>query len=277
MERVSRSRCFGGHQDVYEHDSPTLGCQMRFAVYLPSRSQREPCPVLYFLSGLTCSEQNAITKAGAQRHCEDHGIVLVCPDTSPRGPGVPDDPADDLGQGAGFYLNATQLPWSRNYRMFDYLTAELPQLVQGNFPVTEARGICGHSMGGNGALVLALSRPDLFRSVSALAPIASPMHCPWGEKAFKAYLGEDREAWRRYDACELVASHAGPAIAVLVDQGTDDGFLTKQLKPELLEAAAKGSRVSLELRRQPGYDHGYYFISTFIGDHVAHHARMLRG
>ena len=274
MERVESHACFGGTQSVWEHDSEALGCRMRFGVYLPPLAEKQPCPVLYWLSGLTCTEQNFIAKAGAQRFAAEHGLIIVAPDTSPRGDGVADDDAYDLGQGAGFYVNATQSPWAAHYRMYDYVVEELPRRVEKHFPATGARGVSGHSMGGHGALVVGLKNPERYRSISAFAPIVAPARVPWGEKAFAAYLGEDRETWRAWDACELVAAGArGPAI--LVDQGTGDDFLEPQLRPELLRATCDKAGQPLELRMQPGYDHSYYFIATFIGDHLAHHARAL--
>lgn len=274
--RVSSSRCFGGHQNVYQHHSSTLNCSMRFGIYLPSAVASERLPVLYYLSGLTCTEQNVITKAGAQRYCEQYGIVLVCPDTSPRGAEVADDPSSDLGQGASFYLNATQAPWSANFRMYDYVSDELPELIARHFPVTPESSIFGHSMGGHGALVLSLSQPGKYRSISALAPVSSSTRCPWGRNALRAYLGSaELDAWNRYDAAWLLEHYSGPAADILVDQGLDDPFLDEQLKPELLEAAARRSGQRVQLRRHPGYDHSYYFIASFIGDHIAHHAAAL--
>ena len=276
MKRVSRNRCFGGFQDVYRHSSEVLGCDMTFSVCLPPKIEKERCHVLYFLSGLTCTHENFTTKAGVQRYASEAGLVVVVPDTSPRGEGVPDDPATDLGQGAGFYLNATQPPWSKHFRMYDYVTKELPDLVEANFHVTDRRGVFGHSMGGHGALVVALKNPGRYRSVSAFSPIVAPMRCPWGEKAFTAYLGNDREAWRAYDATELVA-RAKERLPILVDQGTVDSYLESQLKPELLEEACRQAGHPLTLRRQEGYDHSYYFIATFVADHVEHHRRALEG
>jgi len=276
MKRVSRNRCFGGFQDVYRHSSEVLGCDMTFSVYLPPKIEKERCHVLYFLSGLTCTHENFTTKAGVQRYASEAGLVVVVPDTSPRGEGVPDDAATDLGQGAGFYLNATQAPWSKHFRMYDYVTKELPDLVEKSFHVTDRRGIFGHSMGGHGALVVALKNPGRYRSVSAFSPIVAPMRCPWGEKAFTAYLGNDREAWRAYDATELVA-RAKERLPILVDQGTVDSYLESQLKPELLEEACRQAGHPLTLRRQEGYDHSYYFIATFVADHVEHHRRALEG
>ncbi|HRF84584.1 MAG: S-formylglutathione hydrolase [Xanthomonadales bacterium] len=276
MERVEHRACFGGWQDVYRHASSVLGCTMQFAVYLPPQAAHGPCPVLYWLSGLTCTEQNVITKAGAQRYAAEHGIILVAPDTSPRGEAVADADGYDLGQGAGFYVNATQAPWAANYRMYDYVVDELPALVEAGFPATDARAVSGHSMGGHGALVVALRNPGRYRSVSAFSPIVAPSQVPWGEKAFSAYLGEDREAWKRYDATELVKG-AREKLPLLVDQGDADEFLHGQLRPELLQAAAAAAGHPLVLRLQPGYDHSYYFVASFIGEHIAHHASALRG
>ena len=271
MECVERRACFGGWQEVWEHDSQALSCRMRFAVYLPPQAQSAACPVLYWLSGLTCNEQNFITKAGAQRYAAEHGIVVVAPDTSPRGENVANDDAYDLGQGAGFYLNATQSPWSTHYRMFDYVSQELPALVERHFPVTDARSVSGHSMGGHGALVVALKNPGRYRSVSAFSPIVAPSQVPWGEKAFSQYLGDDRNVWRQWDACELVKG-AEDNLPLLVDQGDADEFLAAQLKPELLKTACEKTGRPLTLRMQPGYDHSYYFIASFMGEHMAHHA-----
>ena len=276
MQHIESHACFGGRQEVWEHPSSTLGCAMRFGVYLPPQAGRGACPVLYWLSGLSCSEQNFITKAGAQRYAAEHGVILVAPDTSPRGVGVADNDGYDLGQGAGFYVNATQAPWSRHYRMHDYVVDELPALVDAHFPTTTARAISGHSMGGHGALVIALRNPGRYRSVSAFAPIAAPSHAPWGEKAFAAYLGQDREAWREWDATALVAG-ARERLALLIDQGGSDEFLAAQLKPELLQAACALAGHPIDLRLRPGYDHSYYFIASFIGEHIAHHATALRG
>ncbi len=275
LERIEHRACFGGWQDVYAHASAALGCTMRFAIYLPPQAADGPVPALYWLSGLTCNEQNFITKAGAQRHAAEHGIALVCPDTSPRGEGVADAEGYDLGQGAGFYVNATQPPWAAHYRMHDYVVDELPALVEAHFPVTDARAISGHSMGGHGALVLALRNPGRYRSVSAFSPIVAPSLVPWGQKAFAAYLGEDRDAWDAYDATVLVAS-ASERLSILVDQGDADEFLAGQLQPWRLQAAADAAGHPLTLRMQPGYDHSYYFIASFIGEHIAHHAAALR-
>lgn len=277
MERIERHGSFGGRQEVWKHASTALGCEMKFGVYLPPAALRgERCPVLYWLSGLSCTEQNFITKGGAQANAAAHGLILVAPDTSPRGPGVADDPAYDLGQGAGFYLNATQAPWAAHFRMEEYVVRELPDLVERHFPATDARSVFGHSMGGHGALTLALRHPGRYASVSALAPIVAPSRVPWGQKAFTAYLGEDRAAWAAHDAVELVAN-AREKLPLLIDQGEDDEFLATQLKPEWLEAACAAANHPLTLRRHAGYDHGYYFVASFSGDHVAHHARTLRG
>jgi S-formylglutathione hydrolase len=275
MERIEHRACFGGWQDVYRHRSEVLDCDMTVGVYLPPQTAYGPCPVLYWLSGLTCNEQNFITKAGAQRYAAEHGVILVAPDTSPRGQDVANDEAYDLGQGAGFYVNATREPWAKHYRMYDYVADELPALVEAKFPATDVRAISGHSMGGHGALVIALRNPGRYRSVSAFSPIVAPSQVPWGEKAFAAYLGDDREAWKRYDAVDLVKG-AREQLPLLVDQGDADEFLSGQLKPELLRAACAAAGHRLELRLQPGYDHSYYFIASFIGDHIAHHARAMR-
>lgn len=274
MERIGRHASFGGWQEVWRHDSEALACAMRFGVYLPPQVRTRRCPVLYWLSGLTCTEQNFITKAGAQRYAAEHGLIVVAPDTSPRGAEVADDEAYDLGQGAGFYVNASERPWSAHYRMYDYVVEELPHLIEAHFPATEARGVSGHSMGGHGALIVALKNPERYRSVSALAPIAAPSRTPWGEKAFDAYLGPARDAWRAWDACALIGDGARTA-PILVDQGGDDEFADAQLTPELLREACESAGQPLELRLQPGYDHSYYFVATFIGEHIAHHARAL--
>ncbi len=279
---VSESRCFGGVQRVCTHLSEATGTSMRLAVYLPPAAERGPVPALIFLSGLTCTEDNFTVKAGAQRHAAERGLMLIAPDTSPRGEGVADDPAYDLGQGAGFYVDATRSPWSPHFRMYSYVADELPALLAAELPLRPgALGICGHSMGGHGALVLGLRHPDRFRSVSAFAPICHPSAAPWGRKAFTAYLGPDEAAWRPYDACTLLRGEAGghaPARfpgPVLVDQGDGDKFLREQLQPEALVRACAATHQPLTLRMQPGYDHSYHFIATFIGDHVAHHAAAL--
>jgi S-formylglutathione hydrolase len=275
MERIEHRACFGGWQDVYRHRSAVLGCDMTFAIYLPPQAQDGPVPVLYWLSGLTCSEQNFITKGGAQRYAAEHGVAIVCPDTSPRGDGVADADDYDLGKGAGFYVNATQAPWAAHYRMFDYVADELPALVEAHFPVTDARAISGHSMGGHGALVVALRNPGRYRSVSAFSPIVAPSQVPWGQKAFAAYLGEDHAAWAQYDASQLIRT-AAEKLPVLVDQGQADEFLDAQLQPWRLKDAADAAGYPVYLRMQPGYDHSYYFIASFIGEHIAHHATALK-
>ena len=276
MERMERHACHGGFQEVWKHTSSAVGCEMKFGIYLPGAAVRgQRCPVLYWLSGLTCTEQNFITKAGAQRHADMHGIIIVAPDTSPRGDGVADDSAYDLGQGAGFYLNATQQPWAKHYRMYDYVVDELPKLVETHFPANGASSISGHSMGGHGALTIALRNPGRYRSVSAFAPIVAPSQVPWGVKAFSTYLGEDREAWKQYDAVELVK--AGCKLpALLVDQGEADEFLASQLKPQLLREACEDAGYSLQLNLRPGFDHSFYFIASFIGEHLDFHANYLK-
>ncbi len=274
MQLIESHACFGGRQEVWQHVSSTLACTMRFAIYLPPQAATHACPVLYWLSGLTCSEQNFINKAGAQRYAAEHGVVVVAPDTSPRGDGVADAEGFDLGLGAGFYVNATQAPWARHYRMHDYAVDELPALIEARFPVTSARAISGHSMGGHGALVLALRNPGRYRSVSAFAPIVAPSQVPWGEKAFTAYLGADRDAWAEWDACELLRG-ARERLPLLVDQGDADEFLVTQLKPELLRVACDAASHPLTLRMQAGHDHSYYFIATFLGDHITYHAAAL--
>lgn len=276
MKQIEQHASFGGSQEVWQHASSTLGVDMDFAVYLPPQAKQGPCPVLYWLSGLTCNEQNFITKAGAQGYAAKHGVILVAPDSSPRGEGVADDEAYDLGQGAGFYLNATREPWAKHYRMYDYITQELPALVDAHFPTTTARGISGHSMGGHGALVIALRNPGMFRSVSAFSPVVAPSQVPWGEKAFSAYLGDDRDEWKQWDATALVAN-ASERLPLLVDQGDADNFLDEQLRPQLLQQACEAAGHPLTLRMQPGYDHSYYFIASFIGEHIAHHAKAMKG
>jgi S-formylglutathione hydrolase len=272
MERVEQHASFGGRQEVWKHAAATLACEMKFGIYLPPAALRgQACPVLYWLSGLTCTEQNFITKANAQQHAARHGIIVVAPDTSPRGDTVANDPAYDLGQGAGFYLNATRQPWAAHYRMQDYVAEELPALIESRFPASAQRGICGHSMGGHGALVTALRHPGRYRSVSAFSPIVAPSQVAWGQKAFTAYLGEDRSAWKEWDAVELVAT-ASERLPLLVDQGEADEFLATQLRPELLRAACSAAGHPLTLRMHPGYDHSYYFIASLLGEHFAHHA-----
>lgn len=278
LENISCQKSFGGWHKRYRHRSATLNCDMSFAVYLPPQVEAgEKLPVLYWLSGLSCTDENFMQKAGAQRMAAELGLIIVAPDTSPRGPDVPGDPDGgwDFGLGAGFYLNATQAPWDRHYRMHDYVVHELPALIEASFPVTDRRGICGHSMGGHGALVCALRNPGRYRSLSAFAPICNPMSVPWGEKAFSRYLGEDRSAWREWDASLLIAL-AAERLPILIDQGDRDDFLPTQLKPESLRLAAEAANHPLTIRMQAGYDHSYYFIATFIEDHLQHHAQWLK-
>jgi S-formylglutathione hydrolase len=277
FETVSQSRCFNGTQFVYRHASQETGTSMRLAVFVPPQAEKGKVPVVWFLSGLTCTEENFTVKAGAQRVASELGLILIAPDTSPRGEGVPDgaDGAYDFGLGAGFYVDATQEPWVRNYRMRSYIERELPALVAENLPADMNRqGITGHSMGGHGALTIALRNPGRFAAVSAFAPIASPMNCPWGEKALSNYIGPDRAAWRDYDACALIEKGAR-LPDLLVDQGTADSFLESQLKPHLLEETCAKAGQPLILRRQEGYDHSYFFIASFIEDHLRWHAQRL--
>lgn len=278
IETVNSNKMFDGWHTQYQHYSETLKCTMRCAIYLPPQASTDnKVPVLYWLSGLTCTDENFMQKAGAQRMAAELGIALVVPDTSPRGEGVPDDPqgAFDLGLGAGFYVNAIQAPWNQHYQMYDYVTKELPALVEDQFPVTDKRAISGHSMGGHGALVVALRNPDRYVSASAFSPISNPSTCPWGQKAFMAYLGEDRDTWSDYDASELLQISASE-LPILVDQGDADDFMEQQLKPKALTAAAQISKHPLELRIQPGYDHSYFFVASFIDDHLRFHAEHLR-
>ena len=276
MQTVKQHVVHGGTLRYLRHESTTTGTSMTLSVFVPAGEG--PFPVLIWLSGLTCTEDNFTTKAGAYGAAAEHGVIVVAPDTSPRGEGVADDDAYDLGQGAGFYVDATEAPWAPHFRMESYVVDELIGLVDAEFPTTKARAISGHSMGGHGALTLALRHPHLFRSVSAFAPIASPTRCPWGEKAFTAYLGEDREAWAAHDAARLIESGVGGGCYddILIDQGDADPFLTEQLKPELLQAAAAAAGQRVTLRMQPGYDHSYFFMASFIADHVAFHAARLK-
>jgi S-formylglutathione hydrolase len=274
---VSQNLCFGGVQGVYTHAAAETRCTMRFGVFMPPQARQAPVPVLYWLSGLTCTEENFIVKAGAQRVAAELGIAIVVPDTSPRGLGIAGEAdAYDFGLGAGFYVDATEPPWSTGYRMYSYVTQELPAHVEARFAIDARRaGIFGHSMGGHGALTIALKNPGRYRSVSAFAPIASPMRCPWGEKALSGYLGADRERWRDYDATALIEDRGWDGAPLLVDQGTSDPFLDSQLRPELLRDACNASGVALDLRLRDGYDHSYFFIATFIEDHLRFHARHL--
>ena len=274
METVSETACFGGVQGVYRHASAVCGCDMTFAVYLPPQAAEGPVPVLWYLSGLTCTHENAMTKAGAQAWAAMEGIALVFPDTSPRGPGVADDDAFDLGQGAGFYVDATEAPWSPHFAMWSYLTDELPRVVFHSFDLEEgAQGITGHSMGGHGALTIALRHPERFRSVSAFAPIANPSASDWGRKQFAAYLGADEAAWAAHDSSLLLRARAWKG-SLLIDQGASDQFLDL-LKPEALAAAIAETRQAATFRMQPGYDHSYFFVASFMADHVAFHAEAL--
>ena len=277
LEILAEHRCFGGVQGFYRHESRECASPMRFSVYRPPAAESGPVPVVYYLAGLTCTEETFAIKAGAQRTAAQLGLMLVAPDTSPRIPRLPgDDAAWDFGLGAGFYVDATRAPWSRHYRMYSYVTRELPEVVAANFPARPgATGIFGHSMGGHGALVCALRNPGRYQALSALAPIAAPSRCPWGTKAFSGYLGEDRRDWSEYDATELL-SRGAFASRILIDQGLSDTFLHQQLQPEAFEAAARSAGQDLELRRHPGYDHGYFFIASFVEDHLRHHAAALR-
>ena len=276
LETISEQRCFGGIQGSYQHASSECNSAMRFSVFQPPQAARGKVPVLYFLAGLTCTEETFMIKAGAQRAAAELGLMLVAPDTSPRQTGIEGATGDwEFGEGAGFYLDATQAPFAKNFRMYSYLTRELPELVARHFPGDHARcGISGHSMGGHGALTLALKNPQRYKSVSAFAPIVAPSRVPWGEKALPRYLGEDRKTWAEYDACELLAHRTFPGT-ILIDQGSADKFLAGQLRPELFEAACQASGQPLVLRRQEGYDHSYWFIASFIEDHLRHHAQAL--
>jgi S-formylglutathione hydrolase len=278
LTTLSEHACFDGVQGFYRHDSEETGTPMKFGVFVPPQAKAGPVPVLFYLAGLTCNEETFAIKAGAQRQAAEHGLMLVTPDTSPRDTGVEGaDAAWDFGTAAGFYLDATEAPWRTNWRMGSYVTRELRALVLAHFPAREDRvGLFGHSMGGHGALTLALNHPGLYQSVSAFAPIAAPMQCPWGVKAFSGYLGDDKAAWAQHDATELVK--AGARVPpLLIDQGLGDKFLAEQLLPHLLEEACAQAGQPLTLRRHAGYDHGYYFIQTFMADHIAHHAQSLNG
>jgi len=278
VQQIGNNRCFGGQQLRYSHHSDVLKCDMTFSIYLPPQAHNgEKVPVLYWLSGLTCTDENFVTKAGAQQYAAKYGVAIVAPDTSPRGDSVPDDPegAFDFGLGAGFYVNATQQPWATHYRMYDYIVNELPELVNSHFSVDGNRvGIFGHSMGGHGALTIALKNAGKYRAVSAFSPICSPIHCPWGQKALDNYLGNDTAAWAEYDACELVKK-AKTHLPVLVDQGGADGFLKEQLKTELLLQASIDNDYPMDIRMHAGYDHSYFFIASFIEDHIRFHCQHL--
>jgi len=276
MEKIGESESFEGEQLRYRHDSEVLQCSMVFSIFLPPEAATHRVPVLYWLSGLTCTDENFVIKAGAQKFAAEHGIAIVCPDTSPRGEDVADDPDGewDFGQGAGFYVNATEPPYAQHYQMYDYVVKELPALVLANFPVDgDAVSIAGHSMGGHGALTIAFRNPH-YRSVSAFAPISSPMNCPWGQKALSKYLGDDQSTWELYDSTALIAE-IDHQIPMLIDQGDNDEFLIEQLKPELLLTAAKAANYPVDFRFHPGYDHSYFFIASFIEEHIRFHAKHL--
>lgn len=275
LTEVSSWTSFGGTLSVHDHESSATNCTMRFAVYTPPQAALGPVPVLWYLSGLTCTWANVMEKSGIQKYAAEHGLMVVAPDTSPRGDDVANDDGYDLGQGAGFYLTATEEPWAAHFKMDAYITEELPSLIAKNFPADmSAQGITGHSMGGHGAITLHLKHPDIYKSVSAFSPIVAPTQVPWGKKAFGAYLGSEESQWLAYDACHLVRSSASNA-EILIDQGLADQFLAEQLKPELFEAACEKSGQAATVRRHEGYDHSYYFIASFINDHVAHHAKAL--
>ncbi|KAK3868642.1 hypothetical protein Pcinc_025984 [Petrolisthes cinctipes] len=276
----STNKVFGGWQKVFSHQSKELGCKMKFGVYVPPQSDSGPVPVVYWLSGLTCTEQNFITKAGSQSHAAKHGFLVVAPDTSPRGCNIEgEDDSYDFGSGAGFYIDATEEKWKTNYRMYSYVTKELPAVIAANFKVqADNNAIMGHSMGGHGALICALKNPGMYKSVSAFAPICNPTCCPWGIKGFTGYLGEgNKNVWKEYDACELLKKYNGPPLEILVDQGKGDNFLADgQLLPDNLVGACAKAGVPVVMRMQEDYDHSYYFISTFMGDHFDHHAKFLK-
>jgi S-formylglutathione hydrolase len=277
LEKVSENKVAGGFHQQYQHQSNVLSCQMRFAVFMPPQaSVQHKVPVLYWLSGLTCSDENFMQKAGAFKKAAELGIAIVAPDTSPRGEGVPDDSegAYNLGLGAGFYVNATEQPWSQHYQMYDYIVKELPVLIENSFPVSKNKSISGHSMGGHGALTIALKNSTMYQSVSAFSPIVNPMNCPWGQKAFTAYLGADTANWQQYDTCQLIKNRVSN-IPILVSQGSQDNFLKEQLKPELLQLAAQQVGYPLTLNMEEGYDHSYFFISSFIDQHLSYHAKYL--
>ncbi len=274
---VSEQKAFGGRQGVYKHAASQTACDMEFSVFLPPQADKGPVPVVYYLSGLTCTQENVTTKGGFQRYAAEHGLAVVCPDTSPRGAGIAgEDEGYDFGTGAGFYVDATEEPWSAMYRMYSYVTVELPDVIRENFSINTSRaGVFGHSMGGHGALIIALKNPKAYKSISAFAPIVAPMQCPWGEKAFTGYLGPDRESWRAYDATELVKSGKTVNRIILIDQGTADPFLEPQLKPQLFEQACMDAGQPVEIRMQNGYDHSYYLMASFMEDHIRHHAKAL--
>ncbi|WP_297765574.1 S-formylglutathione hydrolase [uncultured Alcanivorax sp.] len=276
IELVSATKSFGGWLKRYKHRSQVLNCEMIFAIYLPPAADENHVPLLWWLSGLTCTDENFMQKAGAQRTAAELGLAMVCPDTSPRGTDLPGEhDSYDFGSGAGFYVNATRAPWSQHYRMYDYVIDELPALLRDHFPLNGREAISGHSMGGHGALICALKNPGRYTSVSAFAPISHPMQCPWGKKALNGFLGDDQESWKAWDACELVKAY-GSDLALMVDQGDADNFYTDgQLQPEALSAACEEAGVPITLRMQPGYDHSYFFIASFIDDHLKYHFHHL--
>lgn len=282
LQLLAGNKCFNGLQQQYTHSSSILQCDMRFSIYLPpAAAQKKPVPVLYWLSGLTCTDENFVQKAGAQRIASELNIAIVTPDTSPRGDQVPDDQAYDLGQGAGFYVNATEAPWNQHYRMYDYILQELPAIVSTNFPVNDKAALSGHSMGGHGAMTLALRNPERFTSVSAFSPICHPVNCPWGEKAFRAYLGNDESTWKAHDTVMLIretgeGSHNNARLPALIDQGTADNFLEEQLNTESLVKAVSDTNYPARIRYQEGYDHSYFFIASFIEDHLRFHYEHLK-
>ncbi|MCL1098989.1 S-formylglutathione hydrolase [Shewanella gelidii] len=277
MQQISKNKVFNGWHAQYSHESTSLACNMRFAIYLPPQAEHRPVPVLYWLSGLTCTDENFMQKAGAQRVAAELGIAIVAPDTSPRGEEVADDPDGnyDLGLGAGFYVNATEAPWAQHYQMYDYVSKELPHLIECQFNVSDVKSISGHSMGGHGALICALKNPMQYRSVSAFSPIVNPTNCPWGSKALTAYLGDNRAAWLVYDACELM-HNVTTSVPMLVDQGQADNFLEEQLLTSNLLEVVEAKNYPAQIRMQAGYDHSYYFIATFIEEHLRFHAKYLR-
>lgn len=277
LKQLSVNKIFDGQQIQYGHQSDVLDCEMQFSIFLPVEAETKPVPVLYWLSGLTCNDQNFVTKAGAQQYAAEFGVAIVCPDTSPRGENIPDDPdgAWDFGLGAGFYLNATEKPWAKNYRMYDYVVEELPDVVHANFALdAERQSIFGHSMGGHGALTIGLKNPQAYRSVSAFSPIVAPTKCPWGKKAFGNYLGKGKKAWKQYDACELLKK-SKEHVPILIDQGEADDFLEEQLLTENIIKAAEKSEYPMQVRFQPGYDHSYFFIASFVRDHIEFHSQFL--
>ncbi|WP_426370579.1 S-formylglutathione hydrolase [Pseudocolwellia sp. HL-MZ7] len=273
LTQVSNVKMFDGKQQQFTHQSSSTNCVMQFAIYLPPEAnETNKVPVLYWLSGLTCTDENFVQKAGAQRIAAELGMAIVCPDTSPRGENVANDAGYDLGQGAGFYVNSTQAPWADHYQMYDYVVSELPDLIEANFPVSNQRAISGHSMGGHGALTIALRNTSRYSSVSAFSPIVNPIDCPWGQKALTAYLGENVETWREYDACELI-KQSSPQLPMLIEQGLTDNFLAGQLKPENLIAQAKAANYPITINQHNGYDHSYFFIASFIEEHIRFHAK----